>query len=241
MPHRIRQPDRDFKAYAYERVAQIGKAVSSAQRLVLLNILNNGPHSVEELAVGAELSVANASRHLQILKQARLVTAETRGKQRVYGITSPLVTAFLLDLRGLAANQLGDLRQALGEVAQAPTRIDCVRRDELLVRLERRDAYLVDVRPEVEYERAHLPGAVSIPLEVLHERVDELPREQEIITYCRGCLCLLADAAVDLLNGAGFAARRSDEDIPSWERAGLPVVRGPEPFASSTLSPVSGG
>jgi len=235
MPHTRRKPDRDFKAFAYEQVALIGKAIGSGQRLVLLNILMNGPHTVEELAAGSELSIANTSRHLQVLKQARLVAVETRGKHRVYAVTSPLVRTFFVDLRGLAANQLGELRQALGEVAASPTRADRVSREELVERVALGDAFIVDVRPEPEFVRGHLPGAVSMPLEVLHERVEELPRDRDIITYCRGPLCLLADAAVTLLNHAGFSARRTDEDIPSWEHSGLPVARG----AVTLSTPVS--
>ena len=229
MSTRTHHPDNDFKAFAYEQVARIGKAVSSAQRLVLLNILSNGPHTVEELAVGAELTIANTSRHLQILKQARLVLVAVRGKHRVYRIASDLVRSFFLELRDLACGELSELREALGAVAESPTRAVRVPRSALLDHLDAGSALIVDVRPSQEYVRGHLPGAVSIPLAELHRHVDVLPRDREIITYCRGPLCLLADAAVTLLNRAGFQARRTDEDIPSWERDGLPVARGGEP------------
>jgi len=216
----------DFKAFAYDQVARIGKAVSSAQRLVLLNILVNGPHTVEELAAGSEQSIANTSRHLQILKRANLVTSSARGNHRVYAVESDAVSTFFLDLRELAAGHLTALRSALQTVSTCPTRAERVEADEMATLLEGSEVVIVDVRPPEEYEQAHLPGAVSVPIEVLHEHVDDLPRDRPIVAYCRGPLCLLADAAVTLLVRAGFQARRTDLDIPSWERAGRPVERG---------------
>ncbi|PKN54480.1 MAG: ArsR family transcriptional regulator [Deltaproteobacteria bacterium HGW-Deltaproteobacteria-14] len=232
------RPDSDFKAFAYEQVARIGKAVSSAQRLVLLNILVNGPHTVEELAEGSELSIANTSRHLQILKQARLVSAMARGNHRIYNVESDAVCTFFIHLRELAAGHLAELRGALEAITASPTRADRVSRTELVAIVAAGDAFIVDVRPSQEFELGHLPGAVSIPLEELHHNLAVLPRDKTIITYCRGPLCLLADAAVTLLNRAGFQARRTDQDIPSWERAGLPVERGPD---SPNAEPPAGG
>lgn len=227
MPSPIIAPNADFKAFAYEQVAKIGKAVSSAQRLVLLNILINGPHTVEELAAGAEQSIANTSRHLQILKHANLVQSSARGHHRVYRIQSDAVGTFFLDLREIAAGQLSALRGALASVSTCPTRAEHVDESELADLVAADAVIIVDVRPPQEFRRAHLPGALSIPLEVLHEHIDELPRDRPIVTYCRGKLCLLADAAVTLLVRAGFQARRTDLDIPSWERSGRPVERGP--------------
>ena len=226
MPSPTYRPDRDFKTFAYEQVARIGKAVSSAQRLVLLNILVNGPHTVEELAEGAELSIANTSRHLQILKQARLVSAAARGNHRVYSVESDAVCTFFINLRELAAGHLAELRGALEAITASPTRADRVETAELIALVDDDDALIIDVRPLPEFVLGHLPGAISIPLEELHQHLRELPRDKSIITYCRGPLCLLADAAVTLLNRAGFRARRTDQDIPSWERAGRLVERG---------------
>lgn len=239
VPSPTYRPDRDFKTFAYEQVARIGKAVSSAQRLVLLNILVNGPHTVEELAEGAELSIANTSRHLQILKQARLVSATARGNHRVYSVESDAVCTFFIDLRELAAGHLAELRGALEAVTASPTRAERVETEELIALINDDQALIVDVRPPQEFALAHLPGAISIPLEDLHRHLRSLPRDKSIITYCRGPLCLLADAAVTLLNRAGFHARRTDQDIPSWERAGLAVERGPD--SPPNAEPPAGG
>ncbi|TNF37909.1 MAG: ArsR family transcriptional regulator [Deltaproteobacteria bacterium] len=238
MPPTPPVPDAKFKAFAYAQVAMIGKAISSAQRLVLLNILVNGPHTVEELAAAAEMSIANTSRHLQILKQANLVSAEARGNHRLYRVESDAVGTFFLDLRDLAAGQLSALRDALDAVSNCPTRAELVDEEELARLIADDDALIVDVRPPREFDRAHLPGARSIPLDVLHEHIAELPKDRQIVTYCRGPLCLLADAAVTLLVRAGYRARRTDLDIPSWERAGHPVERGPNP---PHVEPPAGG
>ncbi len=129
-------PDDEFKAFAYEQIARVGKALSSPPRLILLNILVNGPHTVEELATCSGLTMANTSRHLQVLKQARLVLSRRRGKHRDYVIATEQVRSFFLQLRDLATGTLAELREALGAIADSPTRSDPVGRDELLNLIE---------------------------------------------------------------------------------------------------------
>jgi len=223
--HPPRQPDDSFKAYAYEQVARIGQAVSSPQRLVLLNILCQGPHGVEELAQQAGLSVANTSRHLQVLKGANLATNERQGTRVVYSVTGDEVRAFFRGLKDLAWLRLGDLRAALEVISASPSRAETLDRDALLERVRCGDAVVVDVRPEEEYARGHLPGAVSMPLEQVQQRLGELPQDRTIVAYCRGRFCVLADKAVEVLRAAGYDARRTDEDAVAWELDGLPVER----------------
>ena len=223
MSETTRQPDAEFKAYVYEQLACIGKALSSPQRLVLLNILTHGPHTVDELAKLGELSVANASRHLQILKAANLVAAQREGNFIRYSVASEAVLPFFNSVRDIALERLPGLREAMNEVARSDSRARAVLRDELLEKLRGGKVVLLDVRPASEHAEACIPGSLSVPLEELESRLDELPRGREVVAYCRGRYCLLADRAVEILRAAGFDARRTDDDVVAWRSNGLPV------------------
>ncbi len=217
------EPNDAFKSFAYEQISRVSKAMSSPQRLILINILSNGEHTVDELAVNSGMSVANTSRHLQVLKQARLVTSERRGNNMFYMVSNPKVPAFFCELKDLAYACLTELQQLLVEVVECPSRMNAVGREELLQLVGDAEATVVDVRPRREYETGHMPGAVSIPLDELKSRLDELPVDSDIVAYCRGKYCLLADQAIAIIEESGRKARRTDEDAVRWVLDGLPV------------------
>jgi len=217
------KPDDEFKAYAYEQFSRIGKALSSPQRLIILNILCQGEHTVEALARYSGQSVANTSRHLQHLKSVNLVKLKRSGKNIFYSIRDEAACNFYMSLKEFASNQLGEIRTTLEEISSSPSRSHSVSREELLKMVTRGNAVVIDVRPEEEFQQAHLPGAISIPLEELEKRIEELPRDKTIVAYCRGRYCILADKAVEVLLKKGYRAGRIDESVIEWKNAGLPI------------------
>lgn len=223
MPRIPREPDDFFKHFAYEQIARIGKAMSAPARLVIMNILNQGPRTVEALAQEAGLSVANTSSHLQVLRGASLVRSERRGNHVEYSVAGEDVSAFFLRMKDLAAACLAELQVTLREIADTPTRAELVDRDTLIAKVAVGEAVVIDVRPEAEYQAAHLPGAHSVPVGQLERRLADLPKDREIVAYCRGRYCVLADRAVEILRKAGFSARRTDVDVAAWREGGMPV------------------
>ena len=217
------RPDDIFKAYAYEQVAAIGKALCAPARLILLNILCQGERSVEILANQAGLSVANASQHLQALRHANLVESERRGNHVIYKVASREVVLLFNALKDLALDRMTTLRQAFDEISRSPSRLHPVSRQELIEKVKGGLAVVIDVRPEEEYRAGHIPSAISVPLERLEEHLGRLPKDKEIVALCRGEYCVLADKAVDILRASGLTARRATEGAVEWELAGLPL------------------
>src|SRR5262249_20586754 len=210
------------KAALFESIAVMGKAFASPRRLELLDILAQGPRTVDQLANASKQSVANASQHLQALHAAGLVSRQRDGNKVRYALAGEDVLRLWLALRDASAERLAEVersaRDYLGEEVEA------IDRDELLRRMRRRDVVLVDVRPASEFEAGHIEGAKSIPLAELEERLDELPGDREVIAYCRGPFCVMANEAVHLLREAGLSARRLDEGWPEWHLADLEKV-----------------
>jgi rhodanese-related sulfurtransferase/predicted transcriptional regulator len=209
--------DRSTKDAFFEAIAVMGKAFASPRRLELLDLLAQGPRSVDELARASKQSVANASQHLQALHVAGLVSREREGTRVRYELVGDDVLRLWLALRDTSAERRAEVersaRDYLGEEVEA------IDRDELLARMRRRDVVLVDVRPSDEYAAGHIEGAQSIPLDELEEHVNELPSDREVIAYCRGPFCVMAHEAVHRLQAAGLAARRLDEGWPEWRLA----------------------
>jgi len=202
----------------YDELARIGKVLSSPVRLRLLDLLRQGSRNVDELAQAAEVTVANSSRHLQQMRSARLVHAEREGKHVRYRIADEQVSRAFGVLRGLAESILPEMELLRREMGA----LDAGERDELLGRILRDEVTLVDTRPAQEYREGHLPGARSIPLDELSGRIDEIPRDREVVAYCRGPYCPMASRAVALLLAAGFRARHLDlgvPDLPARSRA----------------------
>lgn len=212
--------------------ARIGKAVSSPARLEILDLLAQGEKPVEMLAKQAGLSVTNTSNHLKELRNAALVTSRKEGIYVYYRLADPGVYAFLRCLQDIAARQLAEVRQLVRDYFEEPDALEPVGAADLLARLESDDVVVLDVRPEDEYAAGHLPGALSIPGGELERRLSELPRDREVVAYCRGPYCVLALEAVDLLRSHGIRARRLDVGLPDWRAGGFAVAEG----AAATLT-----
>ncbi len=214
---------RRFKSAIYEHLARIGKAVANPRRLELLDLLGQGPRTVEVLARHAGLTVANTSQHLQVLRGARLVEAEKHGLYVTYRLADPAVARFVRELRRLAEARLAEVEQAARAFLEARGLAEPVDADAVVARVRAGDATLIDVRPVEEYLAGHLPGAISVPLPELERRLAELPRDREVVAYCRGPYCVLAVEAVALLRARGFTASRLPEGVADWRARGLPV------------------
>jgi rhodanese-related sulfurtransferase len=217
---------RTFKDRIYGQFSRIGKALASPKRLELLDLLSQAERTVENLAKESSLSIANCSRHLQVLREARLVEARKEGLYVFYRLAEEAVGALWFGLRRLGEQRLAEVERIVKDYLQLPGGLEPISREELLERVNDGRVVVLDVRPIEEYRAGHIPGAVSLPLDELKRRLSELSRDQEIIAYCRGPYCLFAVHAVELLRKRGFKARRLQEGIPDWRAAGLPVAVG---------------
>lgn len=218
--------ERQFKSTVFEHLARVGKAVSSPKRLELLDVLAQGPRTVEVLAELTALTVANASQHLRALRAARLVDAEKNGLFVTYRIADEEVTAFLRSMRTLAENRIADIERVSREFLTARTGLEKVDRETLLRRVREGEVTVLDVRPPEEFRAGHIPGAVSVPLGELKKRLKDLSRSREIVAYCRGPYCVLAVKAVELLRKEGFRAVRFEDGVPDWRAHGFKVAVG---------------
>ncbi len=214
---------RTFKDRLYAEFAAIGKALASAHRLELLDLLAQGERTVEELAREAALSVTNASSHLQVLRQARLVEADKRGLFVHYRLAAPEVETLWRSLRELGTARLAEVDRLVQTYLTDRASLATVGREDLARLLAEGRVTVLDVRPVVEYRQGHIAGARSLPVEELESRLAELPPDREVVAYCRGPYCVLADEAAQLLRARGFRVRRLDEGFPEWRAAGLPV------------------
>jgi rhodanese-related sulfurtransferase/predicted transcriptional regulator len=218
--------DRTAKTALFDEFARAAKALASGRRIELLDVLANGERTVEVLASEVGLTVANASQHLQVLRQAGLVATRREGTWIYYRLAAPEVFDLWRALRTLAASRLAEVERLAAAYLGARDELEPVTREELARRLQDGDDLVVlDVRPAAEYAAGHLPGAVSIPLAELRRRLAELPADREIVAYCRGPYCAFAHEAVAVLREAGVLARRLEDGLPDWEAAGLAVAR----------------
>lgn len=215
-----------MKKALYEQLARLGKAVASPARLQLLDLLCQGPRTVESLAREADLTLANASQHLRVLHAARLVEAEKAGLFVTYRLADESVSGFFQDMRSLGERRLAEVDLILRQFREAPDSLEPVGKKTLARRIRAGEVILIDVRPEEEYRAAHISGAVSVPLKELKARLSQLPRGKEIVAYCRGPYCVLAAEAVRLLRAKGFRASRLEDGVPEWRAQGLPVAAG---------------
>ena len=212
--------NRKLKDAIYEQFARMGKAVSAPKRLELLDLLCQGPRTVEALAEQAALSIANASQHLQVLRAARLVDAEKRGLHVEYRLADDDVSKFFLALRKLAEGRLAEMAVVAREYLGARDEMETVAGDELLRRVKQGEVTVLDVRPAEEYQAGHIPGAVSIPVGELKARFKELPKSRDVVAYCRGPYCVFAVEAVEVLRKKGYTAHRMKEGVLDWRSRG---------------------
>lgn len=207
----------------FEQLAQMARALGSAARLELLDFLAQGGRSVDDLARAAGLSVANTSKHLQQLKAVGLVQARRDGKHIRYALSDDQVLDAVTALRRLAETHLDTVAELVASYLHSRDALEPLPPAELLARVRDGLVTVIDVRPPGEYAQSHIPGALNIPLDRLRQRLEALPREKEIVAYCRGPWCVLSFEAVARLREAGFHARRLEDGLPEWRRAGLPT------------------
>lgn len=215
--------NRNPKQALFEQLASVARAFGSAARLELLDFLAQGERNVEELADAAGLSVANTSKHLQQLKSAGLVEAHRDGKRVFYRLSDERTVDAIRDLRLLAEAHLDQVGDLVSSYLASRDALEPVPAVELLERARDGLVTVIDVRPPREYAQGHIAGALNIPLEQLKKRLKDLPQDREVVAYCRGPWCVLSYEAVGQLRSAGLAARRLEDGLPEWRRAGLPV------------------
>jgi rhodanese-related sulfurtransferase len=213
----------------YEQLARIGKCVSSPNRIEMLDLMAQGEKSVEALAAEAGLTVKNASAHLRVLRGARLVEVRKEAQFCFYRLADDAVASFVGSLRELAERRLAEVREFAEEFSKGRERLTAVDRRRLLERIRAGEVIVLDVRHVSEYEAGHIPGARSVPLEELEKALKSIPKSREIVAYCRGLYCGLAEEAVGLLRKKGYRASRIHDSIVDWKDAGLPVARRAEP------------
>ena len=211
-----------FKQQLYGQFARVGSALASDKRLEILDLLAQAPRHVDALAAEAEMPVANVSQHLQVLRNARLIESDRDGTRIIYRLADKSVMHLWLALRSVAASRLAEVAQIVAQFAVGDSGGTPLSRDELQESLSGDQVFLIDVRPALEFESGHLPGAISIPVEELPSRLDELPRDRRIVAYCRGAYCLFADEAVEMLRAQGFEAERLDGGWPEWHAEDRP-------------------
>jgi len=215
----------DLKSRLYEQLARVGTALASAGRLQLLEFLAQGERSVDALAAMSRLSVANCSKHLQVLRQAGLVTARKEGLRVYYAIAGDDVVALYSALQHVAGNRVAEVERLVRTWLAHRDELEPVAPAELMERAKKGLVTVLDVRPAEEYAAGHLPGAINVPIDRLASQWAKLPRRKEIVAYCRGPYCLMSFEAVAALRKRGLKARRLENGFPEWRAAGLPVER----------------
>ena len=214
---------RAFKSQVNEQFARIAKAIANTHRMEIVDVLAQGERSVEDLAHEVDLTIANASQHLQALREAHLVISRRVGLRIYYRLADPVVFRLIQIIREVAEQQLAEVDRIVDTFLVDRKSLEPVTLNELHTRLHEPELVILDVRPALEYAQGHLPGARSMPIDELKTRLNELPPEQEIVAYCRGPYCVFADEAVETLVAHGYQARRMQEGYPDWKLANLPT------------------
>lgn len=214
------------KVSLYEQFARVGKALSNPARLVLLELLAQGERGVDELAAAARMRVGNVSAQLQALTAAGLAASRRSGTHVYYRIADDEVADFVERMKDLARSRLAEADRVARDYLGDVDALEPVALPELARRAEAGEVVVLDVRPEAEYAAGHVPGAVNVPYDRLADLVADLPRDREIVAYCRGRYCVMAPDAVRRLQARGYSARPLDGGLPEWARAGHPVATG---------------
>ena len=218
-------PGRRFKTAIYEQFARVGKALASAHRVELVELLSQGPRTVEILARMADMTLANTSAHLQVLRGAGLVESTKEGLFVTYRLADPSVADLLLSVRTVAEARLAEVAKVTRDFLAANSQLEPVDEAALRARVRKGQVTLLDVRPPEEFAAGHIPGALSVPLPELARQLSKLPKRREVVAYCRGPYCVLAVEAVKQLRARGFRAVRLEEGVLDWAALGLPVER----------------
>ncbi|WP_028611643.1 ArsR/SmtB family transcription factor [Paenibacillus harenae] len=205
-----------YKEKLFLQYARIGKCLSSERRLEILSLLSNGPKAVENLAHQTGMSVANVSRHLQILLDANLVRFTKKGTYVIYSLTNPAVEEFLMSLWKVSEHQLSDVSRLKQDIFQHYNNVRTISKKELLGRMKEGTILVLDIRPRDEYETEHIDGALSVPMEELDGYLQDLPQDTEIAAYCRGPYCVFTTQAVEQMQKKWFKAYRIEEGVQEW-------------------------
>jgi rhodanese-related sulfurtransferase len=214
---------REFKDRLFEQFARIGKALASPKRLEILDLLAQGERTVEEIARETAMPVASASQHLQTLKAARMVETRREGIYMHYRLADEDVFRTWQAVRALAESRLSEVDGVVEAYLVDRDALEAVDSSDLLERLRDGSVVVLDVRPEEEYRAGHIPGALSVPVDTLEAALKTLPRDREVVAYCRGPYCVFSDEAVAFLRARGYQARRLRQGLPDWRAAGMPV------------------
>jgi rhodanese-related sulfurtransferase len=214
---------REFKDRLFEQFARIGKALASPKRLEILDLLAQGERTVEEIARETAMPLANASQHLQVLKGARMVESRREGLYAYYRLADEAVFRTWQAVRALGETRLAEIERVVETFLEDRDVLEAVGAAALVERLSDGNVVVLDVRPEEEYRAGHIPGALSVPVDALEAALQALPKDKEIVAYCRGPYCVFSDEAVTLLRSRGYQARRLAEGLPDWRAKGLPV------------------
>jgi rhodanese-related sulfurtransferase/DNA-binding MarR family transcriptional regulator len=214
---------REFKDRLFGQFARIGKALSSPRRLEIVDLLAQGERTVEEIAKETSMSVASASQHLQTLKAARMVETRRAGIYMHYRLADEDVFRTWQAVRALAESRLSEVDGVVEAYLVDRDALEAVDSSDLLERLRDGSVVVLDVRPEEEYRAGHIPGALSVPVDALEAALKTLPRDREVVAYCRGPYCVFSDEAVAFLRARGYRARRLRQGLPDWRAARMPV------------------
>jgi rhodanese-related sulfurtransferase len=217
---------RQAKDALFDAFAAVAKALGNGRRAELVDVLTQGERSVEELAGEIGQSVANTSQHLRTLARAGLVSARRDGPRVIYALASEQVARLWSAVRDVAGDHVAGLDRLAEAYLGDRSQLEAISREELARRLEEGAVLVLDVRPAAEYRAGHLPGARSLPLSELRRQLQSLPRDVDVVAYCRGAYCAYADEAVRELRRHGFAARRLEDGFPEWRHADLPIEVG---------------
>lgn len=216
--------NRAAKEALFDELARVAKAFASGRRAEMVDLLANGERSVESIADELDMSVANASQHLQVLRRAGLVATRREGTSVIYRVASREVIALWRAFQDVARNQVAEIERLARAYKGELDGVDLLTKEELARRVKRKDDLLIlDVRPEEEFAAGHVPGAVSIPVRELKRRLRELPKSKEIVAYCRGPFCAFAPDAARYLKKKGYKVKTLEEGLPDWSAAGLPI------------------
>jgi rhodanese-related sulfurtransferase len=208
---------REFKDRIYSVLSVLVKAMANPHRLEIIDLLGQAERSVEEIAHETGMSVANASQHLQTLKQANLVQVKRNGNFIIYRLASENVYKFWNDLRTIGVETLGEVDKLVKNFRSERNSLEPVTMEQLLTKMRSRNVVLLDVRPEQEFDAGHIPNAINIPIDRLAARIKELNKTKQYIAYCRGPFCVFADDAVRLLTKKGFKAKRLEAGYLDWK------------------------
>jgi len=214
---------RIFKDKAYSILATMIKAMANPHRLEIVDLLGQGEKSVEEIAGETNMSVANTSQHLQVLKAANLVEIRREGNFIHYKLSHAEIYKSWQTLRELGLKHIAEMEKLVKDFREKRNSLEALSMDELLTRMKSKNVVVLDVRPEMEFRNGHIPGAINITIENLSSELRKLSKNKEYVAYCRGPFCVFADDAVHLLTKKGFKAKRLVEGFPDWKMKGLPV------------------